>query len=43
MASLITKIMEVFNEMSREVDSHACRRFRSRLEKVFKVNGDYLK
>ena len=39
-ASLITKIMEVFDEMSREVDSHACRRFRSHLEKFIEVNGD---
>ena len=40
--SLIAKIMEVFNDLSREEVARACNRFRGRLEKVIRANGDFI-
>ena len=41
--SLITYIMEVFNNIPREDVIHACSRVRSRLEEVIAANGDFIR
>jgi hypothetical protein len=40
--SLITTIMEVFNNIPREATKRACSRFWSRLEKVAVAKGDFI-
>jgi hypothetical protein len=40
--SLITTIMEVFSNITREATKRACSPFRSRLEKVVAVKGDFI-
>ena len=41
--SLITSIMEVFANFSREAVVTACSRVRSRLEEVVAANGDFIR
>ncbi len=41
--SLITSIMEVFANMSREAFVKACSRLRSRLEEVVAAKGDFIR
>lgn len=40
--SLITKIMEIFTNLSRKEVVLACNRFRRRQEKVVEANGDFI-
>jgi hypothetical protein len=40
--SLITTIMEVFSNIPREATKSACSPFRSRLEEVVAVKGDFI-
>jgi hypothetical protein len=40
--SLITSIMKVFADLSREDVRRACSRFRSRLEEVIEARGDFI-
>ena len=39
--SLITKIMEMFSNLSREEVALACNRFQGCLEKIIEANGDF--
>jgi hypothetical protein len=41
--SLITTIMEVLSNISREATKRACSPFRSRLEKVVAAKGDFIR
>ena len=41
--SLVTSVMEVFTNFSREAVVTACSRVRSRLEEVVAANGDFIR
>ncbi len=41
--SLITTIMEVFRDISREATKRPCSPFRSRLQKVVAAKGDFIR